>query len=274
MRIFDSAIVDTLPHYATPLIETHCHLDYLANEDLERAVALAAQVGIERLITIAVTPDNLATVVAIAEQFESVWATQGVHPHDAKLYNGDVDRQIRLSAAHPKVVAIGEIGLDYHYEDSDREAQIAAFTAQLQIAIESDLPVVIHSRDADQDMSDILEEFAPRMPRKGVIHSFTSGQALAETALELGFYLGFNGIITFKNAANVRDILALTPTERLLLETDSPYLTPVPFRGKPNAPHLLGLVAKTMAEIKEIGEEYLLQIINSNSQTLFWQRHS
>ena len=272
MKIFDPNIVAQLPSFKTALIETHCHLDYLGDEDLNNALDLARTVGIDRIVTIAVSPENLDAVIAIANKHQQVWATQGIHPHEASAYNDAVHAKIEQQSQQGKVVAIGEIGLDYYYDHSDRQAQISAFERQLDIAISRDLPVVIHSREADDDMLTILRERAPSLARKGVIHSFTSGQQLAEEALELGFYLGFNGITTFKNAHNVRAVVELTPIERIVLETDSPYLTPVPFRGKPNAPHLLGLVAAQIAQLKYLPVETCLQTVRANSLNLFWNQ--
>jgi TatD DNase family protein len=272
MKIFDPDIVTQLPSFQTALIETHCHLDYLDHEDLITALDLARSVGIDRIVTIAVSPDNLDTVLEIANAHDQVWATQGIHPHEATAYNDAVHRKIEQHCQHDKVLAIGEIGLDYYYDHSDRKAQLSAFERQLDLATSHDLPVVIHSREADEDMLAILRERASSLTHKGVIHSFTSGQQLAEEALELGFYLGFNGITTFKNAHNVRAIVELTPINRIVLETDSPYLTPVPFRGKPNAPHLLGLVATQIAQIKDLDIEACLETVRANSLHLFWKQ--
>ncbi len=270
--MFDPEIVAQLPSYDTALIETHCHLDYLNEIDLSRALALAATVGIDRIITIAVSPENLDTVLALAAEHEQVWATQGIHPHEAQAYDDQVHAKIKTQCQSEKVLAVGEIGLDYYYDHSDRRAQRVAFERQLEIAKSQQLPVVIHSRDADEDMLAILREHAPELRKKGVIHSFTSGPKLAEEALSMGFYLGFNGIVTFKNAHNVRAIVELTPIEHIVLETDSPYLTPVPYRGKPNAPHLLGLVAAQIAAIKHMPVESCLQTVRANSLRLFWNQ--
>lgn len=251
-------------------IETHCHLDMLRDEPLEAYLEKASQANIEKIITIAVEPSNLSTVIEFANKYSQVYCSQGVHPHDAKSFNSDVGKTIRDNASKEgRVLAIGEIGLDYHYDKSPRDKQKEAFEAQLQIATDLDLPVIIHSRDADEDMMAILKNFAPRMRRKGVIHSFTSEKKLAELALSLDFYLGFNGIITFKNAQNVRDIVALTPQEKILYETDSPFLTPVPYRGKPNGPHLLPYIAAKVAEIKNQDSTILAAQVYKNSVALF-----
>ncbi len=259
-----------IPVFAHPLIETHCHLDYLEGDALEAALQAAQAARVERILTIGVSPDNLAKVMSLAQQYPQVWGTQGIHPHDADAYNEDVEAQIRSNAPHPKILAIGEIGLDYHYDYSDRAKQRAAFESQLQIAIDLNLPVVIHTRDADEDMEAILRQFVAHMPKRGVIHSFTSGQALAAYCLSEGFHLGFNGISTFKAAENVREIIALTPVEQILFETDAPYLTPIPYRGHKNEPKFLPFIAEQVALVKGIELETLLPQVWQNSVNLFW----
>ncbi len=169
-----------------------------------------------------------------------------------------------------RILAVGEIGLDYYYDHADRSVQRSVFEQQLQTAAELDLPVVIHTRDADADTRDILRNYSAALSRKGVIHSFTSSLALAEFCLAEGFMLGFNGITTFNRAENVRQVVAATPVEQLLLETDAPYLTPVPYRGRPNAPYYLPFIAETVAAIKELDVEDLLRQAYRNSVNLFF----
>jgi TatD DNase family protein len=220
------------------IIETHCHLDYLKKSPLDEILDQSTQSGIEKILTISVEPDNFDTVKELADKYSQVYFTQGIHPHDAKLSTAEALAKIESRVNVDKMLAVGEIGLDYHYDNSPRDKQREVFRAQLDIAIKHDKPVVIHSRDADEDMINILQEKAPLLKRKGVVHSFTSGPELAQTAIDLGFYLGFNGIITFKNAHDVRAIVELCPIEKILTETDAPFLTPVPHRGKENAPLL------------------------------------
>lgn len=260
-----------IPIFNHPIIETHCHLDYLDAQALEQALQAAKAVNVERIITIGVSPDNLDVVVNIASQYAEVWGTQGIHPHDAKDYSAEVEQKIRTNAQQAKILAIGEIGLDYHYDYSDRTKQREAFESQLQIAIDLNKPVVIHTREADEDTAAILKNFIPQMKQRGVIHSFTSGQALAEYCLGEGFCLGFNGISTFKPAENVRDIIALTPIEQILFETDAPYLTPVPYRGQTNEPKYLPFIAEKVATVKGIAIEELLPQVWKNSMELFWR---
>lgn len=251
------------------IIETHCHLDYLKNEPLDEILKKSKEAGVEKIITIAVEPDNFDKAREISLANENVYFTQGIHPHDAKLATEESFQIIEKRSSEEKMVAIGEIGLDYHYNNSPKEKQIEVFRKQLEIAIKVDKPVVIHSRDADEDMMEILKELAPKLKRKGVIHSFTSGLELAQTALDLDFYLGFNGIITFKNAHDVRAAVELAPIEKILTETDSPFLTPVPHRGKENAPYRLPHILEKIAEIKSLEIEKVYEQAFQNAQDLF-----
>lgn len=259
-----------IPRFKTPIIETHCHLDYLDQEQLAVALDKSAAVGVERIITIAVSPGNLDRVLELTRQAPNIWGTQGVHPHEAESFNAHVDATIRERVADERILAVGEIGLDYFYDHADRAVQRTVFEQQLQAAVDTDMPVVIHTRDADDDTRDILQNFSGALARKGVIHSFTSGLALAEYCLAEGFMLGFNGITTFNQADNVREVVAATPPQQILLETDAPYLTPVPYRGKPNAPYYLPFIAERVAEVKDMDVEELLLQAYSNSRELFF----
>ena len=259
-----------IPVFAHPIIETHCHLDYLEGDALASTIQAANDVNIQRIITIAVSPDNLETVMGITRQHDMVWGTQGIHPHDADAYSDEVDQRIRENALDAKIVAIGEIGLDYYYDHSDRAKQRNAFERQLQIAIDLEMPIVVHTREADEDMQAILQNFVGQMPKRGVIHSFTSGIDLAKYCLDQGFHLGFNGISTFKTAENVREVVDITPINKILFETDAPYLTPVPYRGKPNEPKYLPFIAENIATVKNIPLDELLPKVWNNSMELFF----
>lgn len=259
-----------IPIFDTPIIETHCHLDYLDAETLADTLERSAANGIERILTIAVSPSNLERVLELTRESPRIWGTQGIHPHEAEAYNDGIETIIRRQAQDPRILAIGEIGLDYYYDHADRSVQRATFERQLQLAADLEMPVVIHTREADDDTRDILSNFSPLLKRKGVIHSFTSGLALANYCLQEGFMLGFNGIVTFNRADNVREVVCATPMEQILLETDSPYLTPVPYRGKPNAPFYLPLVAEKVAQVKGVEVETLLQQAHRNSVALFF----
>ncbi|MFG1495625.1 TatD family hydrolase [Saccharospirillum sp. HFRX-1] len=258
-----------IPVFSHPIVETHCHLDYLKDAELSQILDDARAVGIERIVTIAVEPDNLGRVRDLTEEHEMIYGTQGIHPHDADHYTDATDAELRAHANDDKIVAIGEIGLDYHYDHSDRAKQRQVFADQLKIACELDKPVVIHTRDADEDTQAILAEYVPHLKRKGVIHSFTSGIDLAQYCLEQGFMLGFNGIITFNKAENVREVLAATPIEQLVVETDSPFLTPVPYRGQENAPKFLPFVIEKIADVKQLPVDQVLKQSYHNAQKLF-----
>jgi TatD DNase family protein len=259
-----------IPRFETPIIETHCHLDYLDGDALDETLQKSFDVGIERIITIAVSASNLNRVMELTQYSPNIWGTQGIHPHEAESYTPEVDAIIRQHANNSRILAVGEIGLDYYYDHADRAVQRSVFEQQLQTAVELNLPVVIHTRDADDDTRSILQNYSPLLSRKGVIHSFTSTLELAEFCLSEGFMLGFNGITTFNNAENVRQVVAATPLTQILLETDAPYLTPVPYRGKPNAPFYLPFVAEKIAAIQDLAVEDLLQQAYQNSLDLFF----
>jgi TatD DNase family protein len=236
---------------------------------LEEIRNLIKEAGITKVITIGVDPNNLDTVKELSETFPEIYFTQGIHPHDAKEATDVEFNKIVTRASLPKMVAVGEIGLDYHYNNSPQDVQKSVFEKQLQIACDQDLPVVIHTREADEDTKAILKNFSTTLKRKGVVHSFTSSLELAEFVLSEGFYIGFNGIITFKKAENVQEVVKITPSERILFETDSPFLTPVPHRGKENAPYYLPFVAAKIAELKNLDLEKLKSQVYENSLSCF-----
>jgi TatD DNase family protein len=259
-----------IPLFETPLIESHCHLDYLGQHDLDELLKKSFDQGIEKIVTISVSPDNIESVFELSKNQDRVYCTQGIHPHEAKGWSDKIEAIMNKNLPEKHVLAVGEIGLDYHYDNSPRDKQREVFERQLQLACDHDLPVVIHSRDAEQDTMDILRNFnSNKLKRRGVIHSFTSKIELAEFVLDQGFYLGFNGIITFKSAEKVRKAVQLCPMDRLLLETDAPFLTPVPYRGRENAPYYLPFVAEKMAEQKGCETEALLAQVYQNTQALF-----
>lgn len=261
-----------IPIPSLPIIETHFHLDMLKAASREEIVTKTRLHNIEKMITISTSPRNLDEVIEISETYPEIYCTQGLHPHEGKEWNPEVKEHVLRNLNNPKnkkIVAVGEIGLDFYYSKSPRDEQIKAFEEQLQIAVDHNLPVVIHSRDADFDTMAVLKNFTNTLKRKGVIHSFTSGLELAQFALDEGFYLGFNGIITFKNAENVRDALRITPLEKFLLETDSPFLTPDPYRGVENAPYYLPFVAQKVADVKNVSLETILTHAYQNSFDLF-----
>lgn len=251
------------------MIETHCHLDYLKAEPLEEILKKIKEAGINKIVTIGVDPQNLDKVMELSNTYEEIYFTQGIHPHDAKEATDVEFNKIISRAPMPKMVAVGEIGLDYHYNNSPPEIQRIVFEKQLQLACDLNLPVVIHTRDADEDTKAILKNFSGQLKCKGVIHSFTATLELAQFVLDEGFYIGFNGIITFKKAENVQEVVKLTPPERILFETDSPFLTPVPHRGKENAPFYLPFIAAKIAELKSLNLDQLKSQVLENSLKCF-----
>ncbi len=252
------------------LVDSHCHLDFpdFADE-LDDVVARASGAGVGRMVTICTRVRRFASVVAIAERFEPVTCSVGTHPHNADEETDiTADELVRL-AAHPKVVAIGEAGLDYHYDNSSRAAQAAGLRTHIRAARETGLPLVIHARDADDDMIAILREEAGQGAFPAVLHCFSSGHDLAMTGLELGFYVSFSGILTFKTAEQLRAIAAQVPLDRLLVETDAPYLAPVPHRGKRNEPAFVAQTAAVLAQVKGVSEPEIHARTGENFFRLF-----
>lgn len=258
-----------IPKFESGLIESHCHLDYLKQLSTEEIIKTSLDHGIEKIVTIAVDPDNLDNVISLINGHANVYGTQGIHPHEAKYFTDEVAKKITQNLTNKKIVAVGEIGLDFHYNHSPKETQIEVFEKQLQIACDNDMPVVIHTREADEETYAVLKNFSHHLKKKGVIHSFTSSTRLAEQCLSEGFSIGFNGIVTFKNATNVRDVLTLTPVDRILIETDAPFLTPHPFRGRENAPFYIPVIATFIAEFKGMNVLDFIAQTKSNTEALF-----
>ena len=251
----------------TSFIDTHCHLDKLDSTP-EAAVNEAKDAGVQQMLTISVDEQSLDFVLNAVRQFPEVYGSVGFHPHDASKLTKSLLQKIRqLAEEQHKLIAIGEIGLDYHYLNSPAEIQQQAFRKQLQLAVDLNLPVILHSREAETDTLNILQEFP--VPSHGVAHSFTSSIEMARTLVEMGWYLGINGIVTFKNAEDLRKVVRWLPLDRLLLETDSPFLAPTPFRGKPNKPAHIPTIAGFIAKLRKISLEELAQQTTANAQRLF-----
>ena len=252
------------------LVDSHCHLDFPDfAQEVERVVARAQSAGVEIMLSIGTRLDRFEGVLALAERFPSVYCTVGVHPNEAdSAPDVQVDQLLEL-ARHPKVVGFGETGLDFYYEKSDRDRQKRAFRIHMEAARQAQLPVVIHTRDADRDMAEILTEEWAKGAFPALIHCFSSGRQLAEIALDFGFYISISGIITFKNAEPLRDVVSGIPLDRLLVETDSPYLAPIPFRGKRNEPAHVVHTARKVAELKDVDEDTLAQATSANFLRLF-----
>ena len=251
----------------TSFIDTHCHLDKLESNP-EETVEEAKQKGVKTMVTISVDEESFDFVSKAVKQFKNVYGTVGIHPHDASEFSPKLGKSIRkMAREQDKLIAIGETGLDYHYMNSSRENQQFALRKQLQIAVELNLPVVLHSREAEADTITILKEIP--VPALGVAHSFTSSLKMARTLLDMGWFLGINGIVTFKNAEDLREVVRWIPLDRLLLETDSPFLAPVPFRGKPNKPAHIPVIASFIAELRKIPIEHLAEKTSENAHRLF-----
>jgi len=251
------------------LIDTHTHLDDARyNDDREAMIARAREAGVEAFLTIGCDRATSHAAVRLADQYPFVHASIGVHPHEVKHIGDDWYDEFRMLAANKNVVAYGEIGLDYHYNHSSPKEQRERFREQVQLARELKLPVIIHTREAQEDTIAILrEEKASEIG--GVFHCFSGDAWLAKDALDLGFYLSFSGILTFPNATMLRDIAKNTPLDRLLIETDCPYLTPVPYRGKRNEPAYVSLVAQRLASIHSLPLDDVAKQTSTNAKRLF-----
>lgn len=252
------------------LVDSHCHLDFEDfAEELDEIVQRAHDAGIGRMVTISTRVKKFPQVLAIAERFDDVYCSVGTHPHRAdKELDVTIADLVKLTD-HPKVVAIGEAGLDYFYETSPREAQAEGFRNHIAAARETGLPLVIHSRDADEDMAAILTEETGKGAFPFILHCFSSGRALAETGIELGGYVSFSGILTFGRSQDIRDIARDLPADRLLVETDAPYLAPPPYRGKRNEPAYVVNTARVLAETRGVSEEAIAATTTENFFRLF-----
>jgi TatD DNase family protein len=247
------------------LVDSHCHLDFAKEEERAGIIARARGAGVRTLLTISTKLEEFPGVRAIAESDPDIWCSVGVHPHEAEVEPVAAEALVALTK-HPKVVGIGETGLDFYYEHSPREQQSQIFRAHLAASRETGLPIIVHTRDADPEAIAILEE---EKPRAGVIHCFSTGRELAERAVAMGFYISISGIATFKNAQALRDIIRDLPLERLLVETDAPYLAPVPMRGKTNEPAFMVHTAALVAQLKGVTQEELARVTTENFFKLF-----
>jgi TatD DNase family protein len=250
------------------LVDSHCHLDDPKfDEDREQAIERARAAGVGRLLAIGTGsgPPDLETALRLAERYDFIYATIGVHPHDAAKVTEETFAKLRELAAHPKVVAIGEIGLDYHYDFSPRPVQREVFARQLELAAEARKPIVIHTREA---WDDTLAQ-VKAVPHGGIMHCFTGDPAQARQALDRGFHLSFGGVLTFPKAETVREAARLTPDDRLLVETDCPYLAPIPHRGKRNEPAFMIETVRRLAELRGNTPDQIADITTRNFDRLF-----
>ena len=255
-------------------IDSHAHIDGPEFEaDREEVIQRAQAAGVSVILNVGTGDPHSGAferAVELAEKHDGIYTAIGTHPHDARLYDDKAEERIRaLVKSVPRIVAWGEIGLDFHYDNSPREKQLAAFKRQLKAARECKLPVIIHTREAEQETVEILQRECAEAPLKGILHCFSGSLKLAQEAIELGFLISFSGIVTFKKAGDLRDVAKQVPLDRLLIETDCPYLAPIPFRGKRNEPAHVVEVAKTLAGVHGIETEEMGRITADNFVSLF-----
>lgn len=256
------------------LYDTHAHFnDEAFAEDMEEALNRALSAGVTRMNIVGADEASSSEAVQMAELYEAIYAVVGVHPSDSDKYSEETEARIRNWCSLEKVVAIGEIGLDYHFEDDvDHDIQRDVFRRQLRLAAELDMPIVIHSRDAFEDTVAIVRETMPENGFRGVFHCFSGSWEQAQICLKLGFYLGFDGPVTFKNAKKAVRVVSEMPLDRLLLETDCPYMAPEPVRGRRNEPSYLPHIAAKVAELRGLSAAEIAKITYRNGCTLFHQK--
>ncbi|MDB5362173.1 MAG: TatD-related deoxyribonuclease [Rhodospirillales bacterium] len=252
------------------LVDSHCHLDFedFADERGE-VIARARRAGVGTLVTICTKITEFPSIRAIAETDPDIWCTVGIHPHEAASQPDTDEAALVEYVGHPKVIGVGECGLDYHYDYAPRDRQAEVFRTHARAARRAGVPMVVHTREADADTARLLTEESDGGRLAGVLHCFTSGRELAMHGLDLGFYVSFSGIITFKSAADLREIVKAVPLDRLLVETDAPYLAPVPMRGKRNEPAFVVHTAAAIAAMKGVSAEELASITTENFHRLF-----
>ena len=252
------------------LVDSHCHLDFPDfGDDLDGVLARAADAGVGTIQTICTRVTQFDSVRALAEDNKRIWCSVGIHPHHVAEEPEVTADHLICMARHPKVIGIGETGLDFHYDNSPRPQQEASFRQHIAAARETGLPLIVHTRSADADTCRILYEEAGKGAFPGVIHCFSAGRAVAETALEIGFHVSFSGILTFKKAEEVRAVARDVPVDRLLVETDAPYLAPEPHRGRRNEPAHVVHTAARLADIKGLDEAELARVTTDNFFRLF-----
>ncbi len=254
------------------LVDSHCHLDFPDFEaERDAVVQRALDAGVKRMVTISTRVKKFDTIRAIADAYDSVYCSVGTHPNNAHEELDVTADDLERLAKHPKVVAIGEAGLDHHYDYAPPQAQRQGFLTHIEAARRTQLPLVIHARSADEDMAAILEEETAKGVFPFILHCFSSGRALAETGIALGGYISFSGILTFKNSQDIRDVARITPRERLLVETDAPYLAPVPFRGKRNEPSYVVETAKVLADAIGLSFDEAARMTTENARRCYWK---
>ena len=252
------------------LVDSHCHLNYEGLADRQDEVLANARArGVSAFLNISTRQSEWDDVIAVADRNEDVWATVGVHPHEADAHPDLGSAALVRAASHSRVIAIGECGLDYYYDKSDRAAQRDRFQAHIEAARQSGLPLVVHTRDAEDDTAEMLERAVKEGGVTGVLHCFTGSAELARKGLDLGFHISLSGIVTFKNAADLQEIAKWLPADRMLVETDSPFLAPVPHRGKTCEPAFVADTAAFVAELREEEPDTLADATTANFYRLF-----
>ncbi|MBL8131114.1 MAG: TatD family hydrolase [Anaerolineae bacterium] len=257
------------------MIDTHCHLNFDAfDEDRPEVIRRAVEAGVSIIVNPAIDVESGAAGIALARQYDAVFAAVGIHPNSTAGFEPHMLEAIEEQARAEKVIAIGEIGLDYHWDLSPKAVQKSAFEAQLALAARLELPVIIHNRDASDDVIAILESWSATLPPAlrdgpGVLHSFSAAPEIARRALRIGFYLGFTGPITYKKADDLRQIAGHVPVDRLLVETDAPFLTPIPHRGKRNEPAYIPLMVERLAALHHISGDLMAATTSANAARLF-----
>ena len=252
------------------IIDSHCHLNMKEfNEDLDLVVNKAYQENIKGMLTISTKIEEVNSIVAIANKYNNIWYSVGIHPHNVNANFKDINETVSSNINNNKFIGIGETGLDYYYENSNKETQKKSFVNHINIARDLDLPIIVHTRNADEDTINILKNEYKRGKFRGLIHCFTASKELAIEVLQLDFFISISGIITFKNANELREIVKLIPIEKLLVETDAPYLAPVPMRGKRNEPSFVSYTASYLAKLLNISNTILYEKTTKNFFNLF-----
>jgi TatD DNase family protein len=251
-------------------IDSHCHLNYKGLvEEQQGVLARARAAGVETMLNISTRASEWDEVIGVAEREPDIWASVGIHPHEADIHSDIETATLVKRARHPRVVGIGESGLDFYYDRSDRDRQRSSFRSHVAAARETGLPIIVHTRDAEDDTHAILQEEMEKGAFIGVIHCFTASADFARKALDLGLYISISGIVTFKNARDLQETARQIPAERLLIETDAPFLAPVPHRGKPCEPAFVADTARFLADLRGVSVERLAQDTAANFRSLF-----
>ena len=252
------------------VIDSHCHLDFKAlTDDLSGVLSRAKSEGVEKMLTIVTNYRDISETISLSERFDEIFFAAGVHPNQPSKELKFKSEDLLSICEHKKMIGVGETGLDFHYSRESKKEQTKSLIQHIEVAKEADLPVIIHARNADEEIGKLLSEQYHKSPFKCVLHCFSSGSYLAEEVIDLGFYLSMSGIITFKNSQNLREIFAKVPIDKVLVETDSPYLAPVPHRGKSNEPAFVSLIAKKGAEVLDVDEDFFRTQTTKNFFTLF-----